>query len=447
MFKEDYFFFKYYLYKPSARSLYRRLLASQYDTIEIQQKNEAARLKKVVSYVYEKIPFYSKRYRESGFELGDMEQDGWFKKLPILTKQDVREHFDDFMEPSQRKNLGISSTGGSTGAPIRFGMDKRIPIDVYMWRTMRWWGVGPWDDGAYAWRMRRVPGISRIFNDLLWWPKRKICLDASVMEAAAIGQFVAVINKYRPLIVQGYVGALVDIAQWILKEGATVQSPKLVWATAAPLSSVQKNLLESVFHAPVYNQYGCCEVPCLAAECAIRHGMHVNVEKVKMEFVQDDSAQPVETGEWGRTLLTRLDDFIFPLIRYEVGDRGRWLGEKCSCGVTLPLIDDVKGRISDSLRLPSGRIINGEYLTTLFDADPSLVRTFRIVQKKTQEIWIEFVFGMEPGSNTDLRLEKVLNVLREKVRGEVPVSLHAVSSIPQNRGKLHFVIHEQAGDS
>lgn len=440
LFAKYFFDFKYHLYRPTAFTLYRMLQKSQYFTLEQQHELEDKAIEKMVKFVMTKIPIYQKKYHTNGFELGDMHQDGWFEKLPIITKTDIREYYKDFINLERKKDIGVSSTGGTTGVPMEFGLDMTIPFEAYLWRMMDWWEIHPWDSGAYAWRMRRTSWKSRFFNSLLWWPKRKICLDSSSMSEADIVSFIKEVNRIHPPIVQGYVGALTEIAKIMLQKNLSVVPPKVVWATAAPLSAVQKNLLENVFHAPVYNQYGCCEVPAIAAECKERNGLHVNIEKVKMEFVEENSGHPVPMEHWGRTLLTKLDDFAFPLIRYEVGDRGRWLTRKCSCGITLPLIDNVKGRESDTLHLPSGRLLSGEYLTTIFDHAPYLVHAFRVVQKSNQEIWLE----VEPASGQDVyeKIERVRQKLSEKMQGEVPVVLKYVDKLPHERGKLRFVISE-----
>lgn len=440
LFAKYFFDFKYHLYHPTAYTLYRNLKKSQYFTIEQHRVLETKALVNIVKFVINKIPFYQKRYRSVGFELGDMHQDGWFEKLPIVTKTDIREYYKDFINEERERDIGVSSTGGTTGVPVEFGLDKTIPFEAYLWRMMDWWGIHPWDSGAYAWRMRRTSWKSRFFNSLLWWPKQKICLDASSMTDTDIVLFIKEINRIHPPIVQGYVGALIEVAKIVIKKNLSITPPKVVWATAAPLSTVQKNLLERVFHAPVYNQYGCCEVPALSAECKERNGMHVNIEKVKMEFVEENSGNPVPMEHWGRTLLTKLDDFVFPLIRYEVGDRGRWLTRQCPCGVTLPLIDNVKGRESDTLHLPSGRQLNGEYLTTIFDHAPGLVRAFRVIQKSNQEIWLE----VEPvsGQGVTQKIELVRQKLSDKIQCEVPVVLKYVDKLPHERGKLRFVISE-----
>jgi phenylacetate-CoA ligase len=260
------------------------------------------------------------------------------------------------------------------------------------------------------------------------------------MTAESILAFVLEWNRIPPPQLQGYVGAVVELALFIESKHIEFYPPRVVWVTSAPISAVQRALLERVFCAPVYDQYGCCEVPHIAAQCECRGGLHVNTERVCVEFV-DEYGRWLRTGEWGRMLLTRYDDGVFPLIRYEVGDTGRYLRETCLCGRTLPLIDQVKGRLTDMIRLPSGRVLSGDYLTTLFDTWPDAVRGFRVVQRKDFSITIEYVASgcKSIGYVADV----VKKILEEKVGHEVPVLFEKVDSIPHDRGKLRFVIREE----
>jgi phenylacetate-CoA ligase len=232
---------------------------------------------------------------------------------------------------------------------------------------------------------------------------------------------------------------MVQVADFIQQSGIEIWNPKLIQVTSSPISLVQKDLLSKVFHAPICDQYGSCEVRWIAQSCPQDCGLHVNVEHVHLEFV-DGKNRMVEPGHYGRTLLTNLEDTVFPMIRYENGDRGRYLKDSCQCGRTLPLIDSVKGRESESFTLPSGKTINGEYLTTIFDEVPELVRNFRVIQHRDMSITVESVLASAECRN---KVEKVVGMFAGKIGNEVSVKCRFVDSIADDRGKLRFIIREQ----
>ena len=404
------------------------------DTL-LQEQDEAKR--RIVRFAMVNSPFYARKYNEAGLKLEDIGKDGWFERLPVVTKDDLRENFDAIVVPQNRNYLKISTTGGSTGVPTKTGYDERTPEEIYSWRLQRWFGVNPWDDHAYVWRDTRASKLAKFKNALMWWPTKHLKMDATFITEDGMSDFIHKYNRINPTMLQGYVGAITQLSQFVIDNGLSVHKPKFVWTTSAPLPYSQRKLIERAFNASVCDQYGSCEIRWIAQQCPECKGLHVNTEHVHIEFVDENNNQ-VPKGEYGRTLLTNLEDAVFPLIRYENGDRGRWLKDSCPCGRTLPIIDSVKGRESESFVLPSGKIINGEFLTTIFDSNPDLVSGFRVVQHKEGSITVEYVLG----SGSDKDVELLVSSFADRLGSEVLVRAQKVSGIPHDRGKLRFVVRE-----
>lgn len=434
---------KWRRYHPTAFERFAELMRNERRTLdELMARQESAR-QAIVRGAMEHTSFYPKFYGAAGFEIGDIGKDGWFERLPVVTKKELREHFDEFVNPDLRQFLKVSTTGGSTGAPTKTGYDGRIPEEVYSWRLQSRFGVHPWDDHAYVWRDTRTSWLAKFKNAALWWPTRHLKLNASFITDEAIVDFLKKFNRLKPVLLQGYVGAVTQVAQYVVDHyGAqgtarpTMHRPKVVWTTSAPLRPSNRALIEKAFGAPVCDEYGSCELRWIACQCSECKGLHVNVEHVHIEFVNERN-KPVPKGEYGRTLLTNLEDEVFPLIRYENNDRGRWLTEPCSCGRTLPCIDSVKGREVESFVLPSGKVINGEFLTTIFDSKPDVATNFRVTQHKDLSITVEYVPG---------RAEMPRNIedgFRAAIGGEVSVEFQKVNAIQADRGKLRYVVREK----
>lgn len=426
------------MYHPMAFASFGEISANEKLSVnELMAQQEAARQKLVRSAMITSV-FYRKHYSSVGFEFGDIGKDGWFETLPIVTKQHIREHFDEIIDPANKQFLRISTTGGSTGTPTKTGYDSRIPEEVYSWRLQKRFGVNPWDDHAYIWRDTRKSKLAKFKNAAMWWPTKHLKLDASFLTDEAIEEFLYKFNKLKPALLQGYVGAVSQVAQYVLDHKMTMWSPRVVWTTSAPLPPIQRQLIQKAFGAPVCDEYGSCELRWIASQCPVGKGLHVNVEHVHIEFV-DDNNMPVPKGEYGRTLLTNLEDTVFPLIRYENNDRGRWLTEPCECGCTLPCIDSVKGREVESFKLPSGKTINGEFLTTIFDATPDIACGFRVVQHKDMSITVECI---PSAREYETQIETIVKDFGEKLGGEVAVKCKFVDAISHDRGKLRFVVME-----
>ena len=424
--KELLFRLKWRMVRPRALAAYKRLSESP-------RPSEQA-LQCIVRHAMEHTRFYAAFYKAAGFHVDDIGSDGWFERLPVVTKAELRAHFEDMTDQNQKQFRKRSTTGGSTGEPTKTGYDRRIPEEIYSWRLQERWGVHPWDDHAYVWRDTRKSFKAKLMNALMWWPTRHLKLDATFMTPQGIEKFMRRCAVVRPKLLQGYVGAITQVAEWVAdghREVLKGWSPKVVWTTSAPLPPAQRRLIESTFDAPVCNEYGSCECRWLASQVPGHPGLKVNTEHVFIEFVGEDN-RAVKTGEYGRTLITNLEDTVFPLIRYENGDRGRWL--------EYPFIDEVKGRESESFVLPSGMVINGEYLTTIFDAQPELVHGFRVVQHKDLSITVECV---PSASEMCAKIEAIVSDFGKRLGGEVSVECKFVDSIPHDRGKLRFVVRER----
>lgn len=119
------------------------------------------------------------------------------------------------------------------------------------------------------------------------------------------------------------------------------------------LAPAQRRVIESAFGCPVRNSYGASEFLAIAAECV--HGaLHLNADWVILEAV-DRRHRPVPPGTLSHTsLLTNLANRVQPLLRYELGDRVRFVPGRCACDSPLPVIE-VLGRHDDALRLQDGR--------------------------------------------------------------------------------------------
>ncbi len=439
--KTWFFLAKHRMIKPGHIRWYKRLLAQQYlSPDELEELNWAKR-KRLLEYAYGKVPFYRNRFRELGLAPEDLKEPEDFRQVPLLHKSDIRNHFQDLIsEEATATHLRESTTGGSTGEPLKVLFDTRFPVDVHGWRFRSWWGVPPGVNEAVIARLPARSGFAERANAAMWLPTLRIRLDASSMSRKEINDFLRRFVRIRPGIVWGYVGAIAHVASVILERGLSVPAPRAVWVTSSPVTGVQREMIQTAFGAPAYDQYGCCEVFSLAAECRERNGMHIASDSRHVEFT-NDGGDPVEVGASGSIVITDLENYYFPIIRYVNDDRGRALPGRCSCGVNLPLMDAVKGRESDMIRMPDGTCIAGDYLTTVFDDFPDAVLGFQVRQRSDHSI--DLLYVPNPAvSDLDTVIEAVRRGLLQKTGSAVEVRLQAVGEIPHDRGKMRYIISD-----
>lgn len=438
--KSAIFFAKHRLFHPDFDAFLGGLMRNQRLARDELERLNWRKRKRLLTYAFEKVPIYRKKYTQAGLHPSEIRSPEDFEKLPVIRREDLRNHFADFFSKDARASaLRVRTTGGTTGVPVKVMYDRRVPLEAFRCRMFSWWGLDPAVDEAYVWRSKSL--LRNLLRRLIDWPTRLRILDAYSMGQDDVRRFLGEFSRLKPPLLHGYVGAIHHLALYAEENHITVHTPKAVWVTSSPFSESERMRMERVFHAPVYDQYGCGEVNWLAAQCYERTGLHVFYDARHLEFVDEDNLS-VLPGQTGRILVTDLENFLFPLIRYENGDMGRLLPVTCPCGISLPLMDKVSGRLVEVLVLPDKTALMG--LTTIFDDFPDVVKAFQVRQKKDLSLRVLYV----PARHDEAlarALASVEKALAKRTRRQVSITFEAKDTIPHDRGKLQFVIRERDG--
>jgi len=414
------------------------LLDDERRSPEELERKQRALSRRIVEVAMQSSPFYRDRYRGLGIDAATLDRPGGWERLPVLDRTTVKEHADRIPTIEARgAAVREALTGGSTGEPLRTMHDARVPTLALSWRMYSWWGVAPHDDLARIgrWSFDR---FATLRNDLAWWPTRQAYLDAGLISDATMTAFHRSLHRIRPRLVEGYVGAMLEFAEFLERSGLSVPAPVAVATTAAPLTAPARARLEAAFGAPVHDEYRNSEIGWMAGECERRDGLHVFSDARRIEVV-DDAGEPVPPGSPGNLVVTDLRNRVFPLIRYRTGDTGALRAEPCPCGRALPLMEQPHGRETDMIRLPSGAVL-AHRLMAMFAGHPDAVRLFQVHQQRDHSIVVRVVPG--PARDALEQVEAAASKLRERVAGEVPVRVEYVDSLPYTGGKVRYVISD-----
>jgi phenylacetate-CoA ligase len=233
------------------------------------------------------------------------------------------------------------------------------------------------------------------------------------------------IRAYRPRIIEAYASAAAGLAVFMNQNGITDVHVDAVVTSGETLFEAHRQAIEQAFHCPVFNRYGCREFGGIAHECAEHRGLHLNAESFIMELVADE--RTAETGLY-RIVLTNLDNFTMPFIRYDIGDMGQPASTFCACGRGLPLIEAPFGRMIDLVFSPSDRMISVHFLTLLFGDYSQHVSGFQAVQTAPDRLDVLFV----PTDSLTPMIEKELHGrLQEHTGEDMHVVLEPVSQLPE----------------
>ncbi|MBI4580647.1 MAG: phenylacetate--CoA ligase family protein [Planctomycetes bacterium] len=384
---------------------YRQLRASDHDAVSAITARQTAKLRRSLMLADAHSPFYRRRFRAAALDPRDPDLGlDTLARLPLLNRADVRDHLD---EMTWRDCPGgparVYSTGGSTGEPLRFYIDRcRQAADwAARWRARDWWNLRPGDREIMLWAgpsSGTTPGRLRVWRDRLL---NQSVLDAFDMTAETMASYAARIRSVRPRLLYGYASSLALLARHMLKTGDTLadrQSPRAVFVTGETVTPRDSSDIQAAFGARVVIEYGSRDCGFLAGACPAGR-LHVADENVIVE-VLDPAGRPVGPGEVGEVVVTCLEAFASTLIRYRLGDlaqvppeAGRQLDGRCVCGRASRQLLEVRGRLTDQIVCRDGDSIRHMHALSIIYVlrEAEGLRQFRVVQDSLRDLDIEVV--------------------------------------------------------
>jgi phenylacetate-CoA ligase len=213
---------------------------------------------------------------------------------------------------------------------------------------------------------------------------------------------------------------------------------RAIFTSGEPLYPDARERIEKAFGARVFDSYGMTELCGLAQECEAGE-MHVAPEYGFLEIV-NDHGEPVESGEEGHFVWTGFFNAAMPLIRYRVGDRGKWqTGAPCACGRAFPRVIPTITRESDVLRAPDGRLFSPRALNQLLKQTTSL-RFCQFVHDRLDRVVVRGVASNGLGSE---ELMKVRARLQQLLGSAANVTAE-LSDAPISRqgGKIPLIVNQ-----
>lgn len=383
---------------------------------------------RLLRHCWAQVPYYRQRWAEAGVTPDDIRTRADFARLPVLTKAEIRAHYDDLHARDHRGRMLYKSTSGSTGEPLRLGytresFERRVAV---MWRGYGWAGARMGRRTLYLWGAPLDAGITphrlkdRLYHRLF---NRRV-LNTYLMSDANMAVYADEIERFRPEIIVGYVNPLVRLGQWLLDAGRTVPAPLAILGAAEALHEFQRAILERAFGGKAYNTYGCREFMLVASECAQQRGLHVNADHLLVEVV--DPRPSIDGQAVGELAITDLHNYGMPFVRYLNGDTAVAAEGPCPCGRGLPRLAKVVGRTLDALRAADGRVVPGEFFPFLFNDMPG-VRRFRVHQRNLSRLEISVVAD----AAFDAAAERAARAQIARVFGDATeVAIERVADLP-----------------
>ena len=364
--------------------------------------------------------YYKNVFSQQGVNVENDDPFEILAKLPILEKESLRGHEEDFYTDHAKRALTFH-TSGSTGTPLNIKMsvsDLQFRMAL-LERQKNRFGVGR--------KSKHLTFVGKKItssgNKALWrynFFGKQLVMSVYDLSSNNKEKYLKKMQDYAPHVIEGYPSALEVIAKWLL-ESDYIVSPKCVFATAETLLNEQKEIIEKAFGCPVVNYYGSTEGSTMITQC--KNGkLHIDDECGIIEFLREDGT-PAEYGEPASMVITSFTTKAMPLIRYNIGDLGVLSNEICSCGRNTAIVSEIVGRIDDVFITPEKGYVGR--LSTSLKLLPSTVKRAQIHQNSPTD----FLLLLETEKKLEeLQLDEVYNDLYDKL-GDVTIVVECIEKI------------------
>lgn len=427
-----------YVYGLRFAKYYNWLMKTQWFSPEELEELQNERLQIIIKHAYENVPYYRRVFDERGLKPNDIQTKEDLKLLPILTKDDVRRHFNELIAKKFKKYKPIlSHTSGSTGQPLSYYIDKDLStlIQATVWRHWRWCGLN-YGEMIAVFRGTLIDEVGKKQRCYYKIEGNQIHFSTFEIDEKTMKVYVKKLNKIKPSLIRGYPTSLEILAKFILEKRQRLHfSPKAIHTSSEVVLPEQREVIENAFRAPLFDWYGHGESTICAGECEHHEGLHLNMEFGCTEFIKTNETENM--SDVYNIVSTSLWNFSMPFIRYETEDLALLKDSKCSCGRGLPLIKKIIGRQADIIKGVNGVLVSPSSFVHFwkYKVADRLQNIFytQIIQEDSNFIKVRLV-GVRSKENEEV-IRKKLNMLL----GNMKIEFEYIPQIPTGQ-KWRFTV-------
>lgn len=318
---------------------------------EEMQALQLARLKEIVKYAYDNVPFYKKKYDEAGFDPNSIETLDDLNKIPFTVKSDLRDNYPyGLLAVPKEKIARVHASSGTSGKPTVVCYTEK---DMDIWsdccaRICASAGVTNKDIvhnafgyGLFTGALGMHQGCEKIGATVV--PASSGNTERQVMLLKDLEATVLICTPSYAL----YIGEMIE------KLGYDLKDFKLKLGLFGSEASTEEMHMEIAKKLGIFtnDNYGLSEIigPGVSGECTEKCGMHINEDHFLPEVLDPQTFEPLPDGEYGELVITTLTKEGMPVIRYRTKDITSLDHAPCKCGRTTVRMSKLKGRTDDML--------------------------------------------------------------------------------------------------
>jgi phenylacetate-CoA ligase len=330
------------------------------------------RARKLVTYVYENVPFYRERFDEAGVSPTDVDGVEDLPRLPLTSKEDLRDNYPDGLFAVDDEEMRcLHASSGTTGKPKVVGYTRK---DLDLWREVmaRSLVAAGVEEGE---TVQNAYGYG-LFTGGLGVHHGCDELGATVIPIGGGGtkrqlEFLEDLGSETLTSTPSYALYLAERAEERGLDLSELPLSTVVFG-AEPCTDPMREAIEERLDVTGVDIYGLSEVigPGVSIECAeAQDGLHLWEDQFYPEVVDPETGEVLPEGEEGELVLTTLTKEGMPVVRYRTGDMTTLCHGECDCGRTMVRMDNVTGRADDLLIVRGVNLYPSEIEATVLDVE------------------------------------------------------------------------------
>ncbi len=409
---------------------------------------QLSKLKKLVEYVYNRVPFYKQKLDSVGMTPEKFKTLSDLREIPYTTKEDIRDNYPDRMFAVEKREIvRYHASSGTTGKPTVVGYTQR---DLEFWTEIvarLAMAAGATQDdvaqicfgyGLFTGALGLHYGLEKIGAAVI--PSSSGNTEKQLMLMKDLSTTLLVATP-------SYALYMAEVAKDL---GMTRDDFKLKLALLGSEGCTEemRSKLEEAWGVFVTDNYGMSELigPGVSGECVYRNGLHIAEDHYIPEIIDTHSGATLQEGERGELVFTTLSKEAFPLLRYRTRDLSRLNYEPCECGRTMARMDKVCDRADNMLKIKGVNVFPSQIESVLL-AMPQISPNYQIVLTSKNymdnlEVRVEVVDAALLEHYREL--EELTNSVRHQLRIvlgiDAKVTLIGPRSIERTAGKAKRII-------
>ena len=388
------------------------------------------RLQAFVWHAYEHTAYYRREFDNLGLKPEDIRTRADLQKLPVITKETVNAHYEEFIPDNLSAfKYRLCRSGGTTGVPIQYYCDENVwgyvtAARIYHWKKMGYRYGDAFIALGSASLFSKKPSLARRLYDGM---RNEHPLNCVNMTDEVCAGYCDYINKNRIHYIYGYAAAIYMFADYVRRTGARLNEIKGVFTTSENLTDLYRETIEQVFGCKVMDCYGARDAGITGYEDGYhryRIGYNAIVELV--DVIEENA---------GSVVTTNFLNYAFPLIRYRFGDEAELIPDGEVEGYNGQMFRRILGRSSHVLRLENGHHLTATGISMImkeFD-----IKAFDIRKTGTNQVLLRI--QTIPEKYTDGQEAEILKTFRRYLGDDCTLDVEYVPEFePNANGKRTY---------